>query len=186
MEKNLKDTKEVIEKSIKALNKEDSSLLRDLSNQTIHNSSIYQDRYSLLTAYIIYSISKIVQYQKETQIDNWKKFKQDILNALAGLNKSIDNINQEFFSKKSKEIIKIIDSIDKIQSTRKGSVLEASKIKKGAMLAKHGISLGRISSLLEISEWDLMQYIGHTNLIDTSDKNLLVRLKNTRELFNLK
>ena len=56
-----KDLLKVLEKVVPALRSEDSRELKWLSNNTIHNAGIFQDRDSVSLAVILYSLSKIFE-----------------------------------------------------------------------------------------------------------------------------
>ena len=62
-------------------------------------------------------------------------------------------------------------------------------IKKGSKFYEYGISIGRISELLGISKWDLLNYIGNTTIADISiNKTIPIekRIEITKKVFNIK
>ena len=68
-----------------AFEKEDSALLRELSDQTINTASRTQDPDNITTAVIIYALGKIIErvaYRKER---SWKKFHRNILMFIDGI-----------------------------------------------------------------------------------------------------
>ena len=61
-----------------------------------------------------------------------------------------------------------------------------AKIKKARKIYEHGISLGRVSELVGISEWELMNYTSQTKFHDRSElKTISVRdrLKTLKKVF---
>ena len=57
----------IFEETKNAIQKEDSVKLKDLSNQTIHTASVYQDPDNVAVAVIVYSLSKIIERQYHKQ-----------------------------------------------------------------------------------------------------------------------
>lgn len=175
------DTLSIILKTIETLKeKEETDVieLKNLSNHTIHNASVFQDEDSVSIAILVYSLSKIIE-RKFGELD----FKP-ILNLLniscAYLRK--DNINE--YRKTIKKLFNLISKIDSKLKLYIGEVIRQAQIKKGSQLYRHGISLARASEILGISQWELMNYIGHTKITDTEAKeDIRSRLNFTRRLF---
>lgn len=154
--------------------------MKDLSNSTIHNASIFQDEDSVSIAILIYSLSKMIE-RKQGELD---------YKALLKLfNSAHSYIVKEDFSGYRKEVHKIFDFISSIDSKLKlyiEEVINQAQIKKGSKLYDHGISMERAASVLGISEWELMRYIGKTNMPDIALEgpvDVKTRLNFTRSLF---
>ena len=67
-------------------------------------------------------------------------------------------------------------------------VIKQSRIKKGGRIFEHGVSVGRVSELLGVSSWEMMNYIGNTKLSDigpTYRKDVEGRLEYARRIFNV-
>ena len=64
-------------------------------------------------------------------------------------------------------------------------VMSEAQIRKGSKMYDHGISLGQAANVLNISQWELMQYLGATKGADSPyDKsNVVEKLKYARGLF---
>jgi hypothetical protein len=52
---------EILEQAKKAIQKEDVIQIKDLSNQTVHTASIYQDPDNIAIAVVLYALSKILE-----------------------------------------------------------------------------------------------------------------------------
>ena len=157
----------------------DSAQLNELSNHTIHNISIFQDEDSITIAIVIFSLSKIMYRQKTAinctiLVDMFKKAKSSL--------KQDDFIG---YRKTLKRIIEIIGSIDDKMKMYIEEIIHKARISKGGMLFEHGISIAQTAEVLGISQWELMNYIGKTKIIDTyQDKSSIKkRIVIARELF---
>jgi len=154
--------------------------IKDLSNQTIHNSSIFQHEDSISIAILTYSLSKIIEREQGNL--NYNPIRDLVSKALFQLKKdSYDNYRNNI--KKLFEIIKSIDSKLKFYIQE---VINQSEIKKAGRIYAHGISIGRAAEILGISQWDLLLYIGQTTLPEVEEAiiNVRERLKFTRRLFS--
>lgn len=154
--------------------------LKELSNHTIHNASIFQDRDSVSIAILIYSLSKIIERKGyiEKRIDIMIKRAKNYLER--------DNFDQ--YNKIIKELFKAISNIDMQLKLYIQEVIDQAQIKKGTRLYEHGISMAQAANILGISQWELMGYIGKTKIIDVAQKrtDIKERLKFTKNLFNVK
>lgn len=188
MEKIIKErVLEILEKILGAVKEKDVIALKLLSNQTIHNASIFQDDYSISTAVIAYSLSKIIERYRFNETKEWLKFHNDIVNDLSNARKELLGENIEVYKSILKNIFKIIEEFDHRLAIYIQQVIEKSKIKKGSVIFEHGISIARVAQLLGVSRWDLMSYVGKTNIFDIEKEALNVenRLNFTRKLFGI-
>ncbi len=173
----------IISRTIEILKvKEEKDLveLKNLSNHTIHNASIFQDEDSVSIAILIYSLSKIIE-RKSGELD----FKP-IISILNLSFKCLKKDDTYEYRKTIKEIFRMVSRIDSKLKLYIGEVIRQAQIKKGGQLYKHGISLARAAEILGVSQWELMNYIGHTKITDISTEGVSVksRLEFTRRLFS--
>ncbi|MDD5649497.1 MAG: hypothetical protein PHF86_03645 [Candidatus Nanoarchaeia archaeon] len=175
----------ILQKAYNAILNRDTALLRELSNQTIHTSSISQNEDSLSISIIMYSFSKIFE-RNYSEYKDWDKFYASIKD---NLKKSIQALNKKDFVGYEtiiKNIFTDIDSLDKKLRTYIQEVFEVAKIHKASRIHEHGISVGRTAQLLGVSEWELMDYVGKTGISDTplsKTMDISVRIKVARNLF---
>jgi len=176
-----KDILSIISETIEILKlKEEKDIveLKELSNHTIHNASIFQDEDSVSIAILIYSLSKIIE-RKFGEFD----FKP-ILNLLTWAFNYLKKDNTHEYRKTVKKLFSLISGIDSRLKLYIGEVIRQAQIKKGSQLYRHGISLPRAAEILGISQWELMNYIGHTKIVDTEAKvDIKSRLSFARGLF---
>lgn len=158
----------------------DIAQIRELSNHVIHNASVFQDEDSVSVAIMIYSLSKIIE-RNQKNIDYGK-----ISIMLGSCILSLQNNDEENFRKSVKEIFNFIRTMDEKLKLYIHEVINHAQIKKGCKLCEHGVSIARSAEVLGISQWELMNYLGKTTLIDRFSEpvNVANRLKIARSMFS--
>ncbi len=158
----------------------DAAEMRELSNHTIHNSSIFQDEDSISIAILVYAMSKVIE-RRQGGLD-YKPFLDLISDAADHLNRD----DTAGYRKDIKGLFNLIRDIDSKLKLYVEEVINQAQIKKAGMIYGHGISLGRTAEMLRISQWELLNYIGKTMIHDTvrEDINVRDRLKFARGLFS--
>ena len=145
---------------LKVEDENDAVHLREISNHTIHNASIFQDEDSVSIAILIYSLSKVIE-RKEGKV-NYGVLSKMVVDAR---NKLASDMNENY-RVAIKKLFNFISTIDTKLKLYIEQVITQAEIKKGGKLYAHGISLGRAAEILGITQWELMFYIGKTNLTD--------------------
>jgi len=152
--------------------------LRELSNHTIHNASIFQDEDSVSIAVLIYSLSKVIERREG------KLAYSSILTLLKDAIKNLESGDIDRYRKVIRKIFDFIYGIDAKLKFYIEHVINQAQIKKGSKVYAHGVSLARASEILGISQWELMFYIGKTRLTDIRGGiDVRERLNYTRGLF---
>ncbi len=151
--------------------------LKELSNHTVHDSSIYRDEFSITAAVILYSLYKIAQ---RGQLNIAK-----VVGYITELNHALTKGDNEGYRGIQKALLSYISDTDLKFRLHVDDVLKQAKIKKGWKLYEHGLSLGSSAEMLGISKWDLMNYIGNTTIADQLrvKSDVKSRLKYARSLF---
>jgi len=163
---------------LKVKEERDISDVRELSNHTIHNASIFQDEDSVSIAILIYSFSKIMERQQKEL--SYKPFISLAQKAYFYLSK--DNVNAYRFS--IKKLFSFVSAFDKQLELYIEEVISQAQIKKGSKIYEHGISLARVAEIIGISQWELMNYVGKTTITDSNPlTDIKNRLKFARSLF---
>jgi len=174
-----KDILLILSKTLDILKKEEEeeiSQLKELSNHTIHNSSIFQDQDSIDIAVLIYSLSKITE--RKHFIDN------RVVKLIEESYYFLDKLEIEEYTKTIKQLFKVISNIDEKIKLYIEEVIGQAQIKKGSKLYAHGISLARSAELLGTSQWELMNYVGKTQISEGTDRtDIRARLQLARQLF---
>lgn len=158
-----------------------SDVLFEYSNRCTHNASIFQDQDTIRLAIVVYALYKIHK--------RFTKIPADLVKYLFSARQNIKDYRIEQYRS---DISKIIDSISKVSSLQPyiSQVLDDARIKKGAKLVDHGISVGQAADVLGVSQWEMQNYLGKTGFseemnVDDSTKRLLKRLSVMRSLFKL-
>jgi hypothetical protein len=172
-----RDIIDIIHHAIAFIKANDSSGLKELSNHTIHNASIFQDEFSVSIAVIVYSLSKI--------IGDTPEHNQRFIRLLSEALRWIEADNLKRYKKTTESIMSIISSIDSEFGRFVDDVISQAQIKKGGKIYDHGISMGQAASILGISHWELMQYAGQLKGVDYKYErpDVIEKLKFTRRLF---
>lgn len=166
----------VLTKSEAYVSFSDSAKLKELSDHTIHNAGIYADENSLKMAIIVYSLSKMI----ERGLKEPSKFTYLIQEAKTQL----ENNKEEEFRQTLGKLLDQISHEDSKIGMYVEEVIRQAKIKKGSKLIEHGLSTNQAAHLLGVTSWELMHYIGKTNLgEDLPSLDVSNRLKFARSLF---
>jgi hypothetical protein len=169
----------ILDETVRALKSRNSMLLRDLSDHTLHNASIYQDKDSITIAVAIYALSKIIDRLGKEE----PAISKIVLEALVALKKQ----DPELYEQCMKRLIDRVALLDSRLNLYIQKVINEAEIKKGSRLYEHGISLAQTADLLGITQWELMKYLGQTKIADRFvDKvSPVERLSHARRLFGL-
>ncbi|MBD3203287.1 hypothetical protein GF327_03270 [Candidatus Woesearchaeota archaeon] len=173
-----KDILNLLKKSIDAIKKNEILKLRIISNEVIHNASIFQDEDSISAAVIIYTISKLY---KETN-----KINELVLPYLKELVSALEKDNYKNYRQKLKDLLNDIKSNYVKTSFYLSEIFEQAHINKASKMYDHGISLSRVSETLGVSMWELLDYIGKTSISESYDDltDVKNKIKYTRTLFS--
>ncbi|MEM4267871.1 MAG: hypothetical protein QXK37_03480 [Candidatus Woesearchaeota archaeon] len=172
------DIFETLSNVIKIVKKRDSFALRELSDHTIHNASIFQDRYSITIAVLIYALSKM--------IDRMARIEPRVIDLLLSLKKNLKENDIDAFEKSLESLMHLISEFDTQLNLYVHHVLSEARIKKGSRIYEHGISLAQTAKLLGTTQWELMRYIGQTKIADSGSEDISAseRLNFARRLFS--
>ncbi len=177
---------EILEQTKRAIKEEDVIKLKELSNNTIHTSSIYQDPDNIALAVIIYSLSKIIErrnYKEYKEFDSFKKTYEK------SIHKSIQFLKNNELEQYREQINQIRKTIEQLSGKLKvyiQDVFRKAQINKASRIYEHGISIEQTAKILGISVWELAEYAGKTGI---SNVNLSVtlpvkkRIKLTEDFF---
>lgn len=151
-----KDILCILKEALEAFARGDYTELKEISNHTIHDASIYQDEDSLSIAVIIFSLYKIAGRSEGDGKEACKKIIDVLSDAYELLKKGME----EDYRKALKKAFESISKTDRKFGMYVEEVINQAQIKKGSKLYEHGISASRAASLLGISQWELMGYVG--------------------------
>jgi len=176
----------ILEQAKQAINQKDVSKIRNLSNQTLHSASIYQDPDNISIAVILYSLSKVIERTDYRQLKDWKKFESIYKNSL---DKAIKDLKRNDLDHYRIHMEEIRSAIKKISGNLKKYIAEVfrkASINKASRLHEHGLSAEKTAKILGITLWELNQYIGKTGIADVNlayTMDLSKRIKLAENMF---
>ena len=181
-----KDILEILKEGIKAVKEDNVVKLRNLSNQTLHNSSIFQDENAITIAVVMYALGKIFNRSSYLLYKDWKVFYKITLESLENAEKKLINNDEKGYHENIKQILNVINKLSSNLKRYIQETIEEAQVAKGSRLYEHGISIGKTAELLGISKWELMEYAGKTGIYDMKENismSIQDRIKFTRGLF---
>ncbi len=145
-----------------ALEERDAVLLKELSNHTMHISSIYHEKRTIYIAMIAYSLSKIIEKKGIERIhkEELNDFITGIVQNFGALMMFLEERDFQKVTDAIKGMLKEISEFDSSFGRYIEDILEFSKIQKGAKVYEHGLSLSSVAEMIGVSKWDLMKKIG--------------------------
>lgn len=150
----------------KAVKEKEIIKLKELSNKTIHSSSIDQDPENITLAVIIYSLSKIIERTNYSEYKNWRGFFEKFMEHI---DNSISYLEKDDVVKFAEELEKIRTDVSELTGDLKKNIQDVFKkasINKASKIYEHGISMEKTSKLLGISLFELAEYAGQTGISD--------------------
>ena len=183
------DILSILDDAIDAIKNNDIQKLRDISDHTVHDASIYQDKYSISIAVVIYSLSKIFQKNKYKQFEGWDRFYNGCMKNLEEARSALLRKDTKAYDRELKYLYKDISGLEHKLGDYITEVLNQAQIKKSGKVYEHGLSAGRAAELLGVTKWELMSYLGQTKIVDAqplTTKSVRERLNFTKKLFREK
>ena len=170
----------------KAIETENYSKIKNLSNQTINVASLTQDPDNINVAVVVYSLDKVFEREHYRNYSDWKKISKTILSSLEY---SIEDLEKNDLKEFRKDFENIRLCIKKISGKLKEYIQEVfrkAKINKASRIYEHGISMEQTAKLLGITMFELADYAGKTGIADVSESKTLdakSRIKLAEEIF---
>lgn len=153
------DILEVLEQALPAIQAHDVHALSDLSNHVIHDASIFQDDDSVSFAVLIYALSKIIQRCCDEKIP-FPQVEQSLQEAKDALELDKHDVYRAVIRRVFDEVKKLDEKVALYIT----EVLVQARIKKASKMTEHGVSLARTAELLGVSQWELQDYLGKTQI----------------------
>lgn len=165
-----------------------SQSLKNIAKSALDNASVYQNKNSISVAVIAYTIVKLIERKKIIQTEIPISIYRDIIKNLTEASKNLTKDKIPQYEKNLRGLFKLIGKLDDKLPVYIEEVVNKAKIKKGFLLHEKGISLSRAAHMMGISQWELMSYIGKTQISEHISKkvDIRTRLNFTKGLFNIK
>ena len=177
---------EVMSSALNAFQKRDVFALKELSNQTVHSASVFQNIDNISVAVIIYSLSKIVERPKYMQYKSWPNFQAIVINKFQSAINALKNSNISLFRNYLSEINASISTLSGHLKVYIEDVFRKAAINKASRIYEHGISMQQTADILGISSFELAEYAGRTGIADVElsvTSEVKKRIKTAMELF---
>lgn len=183
-----KDLLVVISSSLLALERQQMYKLDAISDQCLHNVSLYHDENTLKLAIIIYSLEKLNSRNQIQPIAGWDNILEAIHKHLLSARHHLNRDKIKAFEKELQKMLDKISKADQKIALYIDKILHKARIKKGRKIYEQGLSIGKTSELLDMNYWDFMSYIGKTQIIDKQEVEFdpKKRLDFTKKIFGLK
>jgi len=151
----------LLQQSISAISKNDSFRLKQLSDSNIKSALVFQDEDTLSITVVIYALSKLIERTTKKRI------------IISYLQKAANALHSNNDGKYRSQIRALINAI-RVEDSRLrkflSNVIEQAQVKKGCALCDNGLSIEKAASILKVSRWDLMQYLGKTQVYEQSSE----------------
>lgn len=179
------DTLSVLHKVLDALERKKTTYLQALSNQTIHNASIFQDEFSINVAIVTYSLyqlqeAQLVKQRKDMDLLKYTIFIEHLIHHLEKRDVAgFDNAIKKIFHELKRDEEQFGNFISHVKTH--------ARLNKSAKLMDHGISIGQAAQATGVSQWQVYKYIGQMKINDDgsdSVANMRKRLQYALRLFD--
>ncbi len=153
------DILDVLKKVIVILQqKEDKDVveMKEMSNHVIHDATLFEDQDAVSVAVFVHALSKIIE-RLGTGL-NYDEFSARIEKAANELEAN----DVQGFRGIMRQLYSLIEQKDSKLNLYATDVLHHAQIRKGCKVCEHGMSCAKSAELMNISQWDLLQYIGKT------------------------
>lgn len=181
-----RDILNILDEGLKAVNEVNILKLKELSDHTIHDAGIFQDKDSVTIAVLMYALAKIYERPRYTEYKDWGLFSGTVVSKLKLAFDYLNRTDLRGYEINIKDIFSVVEKLDSKLRDYAKEVIEKAKVSKGSRIHEHGISIGRTAEILGISKWELGKYVGGTGISDVDEsitKDIKHRLKFTRGLF---
>lgn len=175
-----KDINQIIEDTISILKKKEYAELKEISNHTTHNASIYGDKDAISIAVIIYSLFKLA-----TKDFYDSKMDDVLITEFSKAKDALEKNNIPGYRMIIKKIFSIMERKDASIKKYLKEIFIQAQTAKGSRMYEHGISLAMAADMLGVSHWDLMSYVGKTGIAEASPmgENYKQRIAVARKIF---
>lgn len=163
-EKEIPHTIQILKSAREALASNNSLKLKELSNQTIHSATMYQDSGTIISAVLIYTLSKIIERKPSLNIKQWDKFVQKISSLFKLAESALKEKNFKAYDKYMGQARKSVSIISVNIRPYIEEVFRKASINKASKFYEHGLSMGKTAELLGITEWELSEYAGQKGI----------------------
>lgn len=160
--------------------------LKDLSNETLHSATIHQDTLNIITAVLVYSLSKILQRENYRKMEGWDKFYKGLIENWDGAIAALEKEDAKGAILAGGRIRESLDEISADLAMYIKDIFRKAEINKAFKLYEHGLTAESTATLLGVSLWDLATYMGQSSISEANVAQSLPeqeRIKYAEEIF---
>jgi hypothetical protein len=175
-----------LQETLDVLEKEEYARLKEISDHTVRNASIYQDQDSIALAVAVYSMYKIIT----RCVDCQKNLTPIQKHLVAVFRKARDSLQKGNFKQYNISMQNIFSSLTRLDNKLKlyiQHIINQAEIRKGSKLYEKGLSLARSAEIMGVTQWELMSYVGKTSIAEKEEYegNVKKRVQLARKLFGV-
>ncbi len=175
----------LLKRAKSATRSEDVVELKEISNKTIHSSTIYQDEDNILVAVVFYGLSKIIERGRKYYKENYQKYKKQYLKILDDAMQHLEKKEDKKFKQHVSKLIRSSMISEDLKQHLK-DLFQKAKLNKAGKVYEHGISMEKTAKLLGVSQWELAEYTGQIKTGEMKQEetmNIQKRIKLAEEIF---
>jgi hypothetical protein len=176
----------IFEEARKAIPPSNWMKLKDLSNETLHSATIHQDTLNIITAVLVYALSKFLQRESYRKMPGWDKFYKTLLAKWDEAIKALKQKDAEKAIQIEGEIRQSLNELDSDLGMYIKDIFRKAEINKAFKLYEHGLTAQATADLFGVSLWDLSTYIGQSSISEAHASQTLPekeRIKIAQEFF---
>ena len=148
----------------------DVEAMKKLSDQAIEDVALYKDLDVVSMSVLFYSIYKVVDRLDEESFDY-------LINGMDVARVALQKNNFGMYNKSIKNMFTTVRGCNAKVKEHFQDVMDAARIKKGAVLLQKGLSLGQAAGLMGLSNWDLQEYAGRTVILGAHTEKIQARTR---------
>lgn len=155
--------------------------LKSLSDHSIEDVALHKDLDLISISVLVYSLYKIFVSLNQKDIE-------EIINLSNNAKDSLVKNNLKKYNFCIKSLFNQIRKSHAPVREHLQDVMQAARIKKGAVLLQKGLSIGQAAGLMGLSNWDLQEYAGKTTFSEAHQEKMPVakRLKIAFDIFGVR
>jgi|SRR3989344_965368 len=176
----------LLKQAKKAVLNQDILELKNLSDQTVHSVSIYQDEDNMLAAIVIYALAKLIERKDKYSPQDFDKYLKLFIHTIDDSIECVSNDSCDEFRGHISSMLKESEKLPKEFKEDVQFIFRKARINKASKVYEHGISMEKTAKLLGISQWELAEYVGPMGASEypqTQTLDIKKRVKKAMEFF---
>ena len=166
-----------------AFSQHDVFKLRELSNETIRNASLDNDKFMAEISILAYALHKLSSKEHITKSRQWENIRKNILRSMSNTISLMESENLDEFKQSLNDIVQSVSNADTHLGYFSQTLYSKARIKIASTAYSLGMSLSQAVDLTDADKSRLLSYIGGTRISDEEAVNLGIsaRLKKLKK-----